>query len=582
MSVTRKGRRIIAGVAAGTMLVGALTAATTSSASAASKSGGTLIYVTLADQFDHIDPTRVYTGRDIAFLNTYLYRTLVSYKYVSGDAGFQITPDIATNTGVPSNQAKTWSFTLRSGVKWEDGAPVTCEDFKYGLSRSFAQDVLPDGPTYSIQYLDIPQNADGSSKYPGPYKATAAQQAMYDKAVSCKGNTITYRLNKSVADFNFFATYPAMSPVRKAKDNGEKYDTRPLATGPYKIQQYKIGDSLTLVRNKNWVAKTDPIRTPYPDSIEVRFGIASAVIDQMMKTDSIPNAISFDGLLAVDVPGYFNNPDTAKRGMLVMDPYTRYFGINTSTMTCLAARKALFFAWDTKGIIDANGGEKYYGVAGDNYIKPNLGSDYAPTKGNIHDANWKPNGNPAYAKQLLEQAKTDCPAAYKKITSDGISLDLPNTPTYKAWTPSISAAMKAAGIVLNFNFIPSGQYYSTVQNPAKQGDITRAGWGPDWANASTVIPPLLTKNGGFDLGQTWVDTAAYNKLNTLIDKAFAEANRAKQSKVWQEAAQFAMDQYWGLGFMFPKQANAFGSGVGGVEWWGPQGTFLFGKMYLKQ
>ena len=580
MSVTSKGRRILAGVATSAVLVATISAAATPAASAASKSGGTLIFVTQQQQLDHLDPTRVYTGRDIAFLNTYLFRTLVAYKYSAGNAGYQLTPDLATNTGVPSNHAKTWSWTLRPGITWEDGSPITCADVKYGISRSFAQDVLPDGPTYAIQYFNIPQNADGSSKYPGPYKATKAEQALYDKAVQCKGNTLTVQLNKSVADFNYFGTYPAMSPVKKSKDTGEKYDLRPFSSGPYKISAYKIGDSLTLVRNPKWNAKSDPIRTPYPNSIEVRFGIQPDVIDQIMKTDSIPNAVSFDGLLPQDVPSYFSNPSTAKRGLLVLDPYTRYQAINAASINCLPARKALFFAWNTQAIIDANGGSKYYGVPGDNVIKPNLGPDYAPTTGNIHDPNWKASGNPAYAKQLLDQAKTQCPDVYKKLTVTGYSVDLPNTPSYKAWTPSISAAMKAAGMVVTYNFIPSGQYYSTVMNTSKQGDVTRSGWGADWANASTVLPPLFAKNGGFDLSQNWNDPA-YPGFMKLVDQAMGETNRAKQSVLWHKAAQYAMDQYWVLGIMFSKAADAFGSGVGGVQWWGPQGTFLFPKMYLK-
>ena len=580
MSVTRKGRRVLAGVAASTLLAGTMMAVSTTAVSAASKSGGTLIFVTQQQQLDHIDPTRVYTGRDIAFLNTYLFRTLVAYKYAAGAAGYTLAPDLATNTGVPSNKAKTWTWTLRPGVTWQDGSKITCADLKYGISREFAQDVLPDGPTYGIQYFAIPQNADGSSKYPGPYKATPAQAKLYDKAVSCKGQTITIKLNKSVADFNFFATYPAMSPVKKSKDTGEKYDLAPLSTGPYKIQQYKIGDSLTLVRNPKWNAKSDKIRTPYPDSVEVRFGIQPDVIDQMMKTDSIPNAVSFDGLLPQDVPAYFQNPSTARRGLLVLDPYTRYMAVNAASMNCLAARKALFFAWNTQAIIDANGGTKYYGVPGDNAIKPNLGPDYAPTTGNIHDPNWKATGNPAYVKTLLEQAKTQCPSAYNKLTNTGVSIDLPNTPTYKAWTPSISAAMKAAGIVVTYNFIPSGQYYSTIMNTSKQGDMSRSGWGADWANASTVIPPLFVKNGGFDLSQNWNDPA-YPAFVKIVNQAMGETNRAKQSVLWHKAAQYAMDQYWILGVMFSKAADAFGSGVGGVKWWGPQGTFLFPTMYLK-
>ena len=41
-------------------------------------------------------------------------------------------------------------------MKWEDGKPITCEDFKYGASRVFATDVITGGPNYLLTYLDIP------------------------------------------------------------------------------------------------------------------------------------------------------------------------------------------------------------------------------------------------------------------------------------------------------------------------------------------------------------------------------------------------------------------------------------------
>ena len=183
-------RRLIATTAATALIAAGVLAGTASSASAASiKTGGTLYFITHAEQFDHVDPARVYTGRDIAFFNSYLFRNLVSYKPVKGTAGSSLVPDLATNTGVPSNSAKTWKFTLRKGATWEDGSAVTCADVKYGVSRPFATDVITDGPQYLVGALDIPLAADGSSTYKGPYKKTG--QDAFNKAVTCKGSTVT-------------------------------------------------------------------------------------------------------------------------------------------------------------------------------------------------------------------------------------------------------------------------------------------------------------------------------------------------------------------------------------------------------
>ena len=103
---------------------------------------------------------------------------------------------MATDTGTHNAAATQWSFTLRDGVTWQDGSPVTCEDVKYGVSRTFATDVINQGPTYAIAYLDIPYEADGkTSRYKGPYAGTG--QTLFDQAVSCHGKTITFNLNLS-------------------------------------------------------------------------------------------------------------------------------------------------------------------------------------------------------------------------------------------------------------------------------------------------------------------------------------------------------------------------------------------------
>ena len=576
-------RRLIATTAATALMAAGALVGTASGASAASvKTGGTLYFITHNESFNHMDPARNYTGQDIAFFNSYLYRNLVSYKPVKGSAGSSLIPDLATNTGVPSNSAKTWKFTLREGSTWEDGSAVTCEDVKYGVSRPFATDVITDGPQYLVGALKIPLAADGSSVYKGPYKKTG--QALYDKAVTCKGKTVTFNLNRSFADFNYALTYPAGAPVKKSKDTGDKYDLRPFSNGPYKIGSYKQGDELDLVRNSAWKQSSDKVRTPYPDDIVVRFGLSQDVADQIMLADSIPNTVDLDALQPTNLRAFFADPSKAGQRLNVFDPYTRYAAMNVSAghMDCLNVRKAVFFAVNTQALIDLSGGSTFYGVPGDNPIKPVLGLDYAPTKGNIHDPNWSINGNPDYAKTLLAAAKTSCPDAYARATdpAKGITWDLSNTKTSQKASVLLKTAMDNAGIVMKFNFIPGGQYYATVQNTDKQNDISTAGWGADWANASTVIYPLFVKEGGFDLSQNWND-AAYPAFKASVLKALAMTNRTQQAAAWKVLAQQAMDQYWIIRPVFGRGQIVWGSKVGGVYFWEPQGTFGFGQLYVK-
>jgi peptide/nickel transport system substrate-binding protein len=544
---------------------------------------GTIYYITNAKQLNHLDPQRVYTGEDIAFLNSYLFRTLVSYNPVAGKDSSKLVPDLATDIGTATDGGKTWSWTLKSGIKWSDGTDLTCDDVKYGISRIFATDVIVDGPTYALQLLDIPTDAKGASAYAGPYKKTG--QELYDKAVTCSGNTITMHLKKPVGDFNYFGSYPAVAPVKQSADTGDKYDLNPMGTGPYMIASFKAGDKLDLVRNKYWDKKTDAIRPAYPNEVILRFGISEDVRDQIFLKDSQPNAVNYDeGLQAQNNNNkiYHTDPKNKDRGINVLGPFVRYWTANVAKghLDCLPVRKAIFFALNLQSLIDLAGGSDFYGAPADSPVSPTIAADYAPTTGNIHDPNWKITGNPDYAKTLLAQAKTSCPATYAKATQSGIYFDMAKSATNDKAAALIKSAMDAAGMVAKFNLIEPGVYYPTVMNPAKQGDVTRAGWAADWANASTVIPPLFIKDGGFNLNQNW-DDPGYKDFAAKVAAAQGETDRAKQADEWKSLAQYVMDQYWTIMPVFTKQQFEWGSKIAGADFWMPNGALLYPSMHLK-
>ena len=593
MSLRGRGaRRAVALLSSAALVAGV--AVIGSPASAASKAGGTLIIVSFDDQIE-LDPTRTYVGRDIAFMNSFWVRNLVSYVHKPGAAGSGIVGDLATNTGVPSNSAKTWKFTLRPGVTWEDGKPVTCADVKYGLSRTFAQDVLPDGPTYAISMLNIPVDADGNSAYAGPYKKTG--QALYDKAVTCSkdNRTVTFNLSRSVYDFNYTLTYPSFSPVRKDKDTGEKYGLRPFSNGPYKIKKYKAKDELVLVRNTKWNKSSDPIRTPYPEEIQLKLGVNESVRDQIFINDSLPNAVSFDALLPASREAMFNDPAKASRRMNVYDPYVTYVFVNQDRLPCLDLRKAIFYARDLKGQLDLAGGSTYAGDYADGVIKPLMGLDYAPVKNSTNSADgktrnlnpdWKQEGNPTVAKAWLEKAKKSCPDLVARATdpNKGLTYVLrkagTNAQIIKIWQD----AMDKIGVHIDFKIFVGGSsaYYSHVrdQNNMKNYDLIPGGWGPDWANASTVIPELYLEEGGAAYGMTW-KSPDYDAFKARVKKNLTETNRKKQGQEWAALNQYAIDRQWVLPSFFTKTQEVWGSGIGGVYFWEPQGTFGFGELYVK-
>ena len=180
--------------------------------------GGTAIFYNGPRNTEHLDPQRMYIGRDLNNSGRLVYRSLVALP-ASNDP--TPVPDLATDTGQTTDGGMSWSFTVKDGVKWEDGKDITCEDFKYGASRNFATDVIIGGPSnYLFTYLDIPTGDDGLPAYKGPY--TGEGQELFDKAVTCDGQTITYRIKKPWPDFPLsIAQLRYLDPYRQDLDKGD-------------------------------------------------------------------------------------------------------------------------------------------------------------------------------------------------------------------------------------------------------------------------------------------------------------------------------------------------------------------------
>ena len=70
-----------------------------------------------------------------------------------------------------SDGGKTWKFTLVDTAKWQDGQKVTCDDVKYGISRTFATDVISNGPTYILSFLDVPRTPTARPPTRAPTRA---------------------------------------------------------------------------------------------------------------------------------------------------------------------------------------------------------------------------------------------------------------------------------------------------------------------------------------------------------------------------------------------------------------------------
>ena len=531
-------------------------------ASGEGSKGGTLYILTELEQILHLDPQRNYTGEDLAFASAYLNRTLTQYTLSKDNAeASQLVADAATDTGTASNDGKTWEFTLKDGMKWEDGKDVTCEDFKYGISRTFATDVITDGPAFALSMLDV-------TDYKGPYAGDAAGQASYDKAVVCEGNKITFNLSRTAFDFNYAVTLSAFAAVRQDVDTAELYDDTVLSNGPYKIESYVKKDKLVLVRNENWDPATDTFRSAYPDRIEYIFSQPAALITERLMADAGDDqmTISPDSVDPAKLAVVFSDAKYEKRRFNELDPYVRYYAINTKKVPNVKHRQAILAAVNRDELRTIAGGE-YAGEYADGVIKPNIGVDYAPTglwDGLLGEA-IPAEGNPELAIKLIAESGEPFPQPFV--------IDYGQSETNDKAAASLVASLAKAGIVATPNAIEPGAYYGVVLDPAKQGAMSASGWAPDWSNASTVIPELFAANGGFNLSQ-WDDAAFLAES----DAAKVITDRAEQAKAWQALSKKSMELALALPTRFGKEQRIVGSKIGGAYIWGPYGSWPYASL----
>jgi len=106
-----------------------------------------------------------------------------------------IVPDLATDTGRPNADNTVWDFTLKNGLKWQDGRPVTCADLKYGIERRYLPQIdAYGGLGYPMSYL-----VDNKP----PYKGPTSKDASLDSIKCLDNNNVEFTLQNPAGDFGY-------------------------------------------------------------------------------------------------------------------------------------------------------------------------------------------------------------------------------------------------------------------------------------------------------------------------------------------------------------------------------------------
>jgi peptide/nickel transport system substrate-binding protein len=510
------------------------------------------------------------TGQlDRALLGDFVHRTLVRYAQEPElTAQSVLVPDLATDVGTPSSDFTQWGFTLRDDTRWADGAPISCEDIRYGVSRQFARDTLVGGPGLAVDLLDIPTGPDGASVYSGPYSGDGQEQ--FNRAVSCDGQRIVFSLAEPVADFPEALTHVEFSPVRAAQDTGERYQQQPLSSGPYEVSENTSGSTLVLRRSPTWEPSSDPLRPAHPDEVVVQFSLAPEEIARRVAADSGDDrfaVVADDASMAAFDGSGFDDPE---RSWSQPTQGVTYLSVNSRLLPVLEQRLAILAATDREAAAARLGSEA--GGAADGLIAPGLALDYAPTGlgDGLLGEPIPTTGDTTLSQRLIVESGSDVPA---------LTIDYPQVDGAVAQIEAVTSSLASAGIAAVPNPLPPTDYYQVVLDPEQRGHLSWLPWQPDWANATRVVPQLFGTGEPFNLsGVNESGGVEDSELAAAIEAALAEGDRRKQAEEMQAANSRAVALGLAVPLAFGDSQRAWGSGLTNVFYQAPVESYAFAQI----
>jgi len=300
----------------------------------------------------HLDPTSAAAGAIDQVVYSNVFEGLTRFG-----------PDGSVNAGLAeswdiSEDGKTYTFKLRSGVKFHDGTDLDATDVVFSLDRARAED------------------------------STNAQKALFEGIASVEAvDATTVKVTLKAPQGNFLFNMAWGDAVIVAPESIDDIKTNPVGTGAFTFADWKQGDSITIARNANY------------------WGATPALEEATFKFISDPTA-AFGAMMAGDVDAFYGYPAPENLAQFEADPRFNVLSGSTEGETILAinnkqepfddvrVRKAVSMAIDRQAIID--GAMFGYGTP--------IGTHFAPHNPDYIDLTGNAPFDPAAAKALLAEA----------------------------------------------------------------------------------------------------------------------------------------------------------------------------------
>ncbi len=491
--------------------------------------GGTITYASSSTP-DSTDYQNTYYAFMWDFVRLYSMQ-LMTYKSCPGACGNTLVPDLATGPGQVSADGLTWTYHIKPNVHFENGDLVTSQDVKYGIERSFAKDVLPNGPNYYSLLLQ------GGSSYPGPYKDKNGIASI----TTPDSTTIEFHLAAPFSDFDYVNAIPQSTPVEPSWDTGKyggaNFQLHPESTGPYEFQSYTLNKQFTLVKNPHWNAATDPQAAQLADKIVVNLNVSQSQIDNNQLSNFTQVDMSGTGVQTAAVRDkLLTNPADHANADNPVNGFGRFVYINEKVIPNVHCREAIEYAANKTTLQNAWGGPIVGGQIASTVMPPSV-SGYQQF--DLYNAVSKPSGDIAAAKAQLQQ----CGQPNGFTTGLGYRSDRPQE---TAAAQALQASLAQVGIKVTLSGFTSGKYYTNFAGDpsyvhAHSLGLNMGGWGPDWPDGYGFLYYLTDGATISAAGNTNISEVNDPTVNNLFAQA-AKGTISQNVAIWPQIDKAVMQQ----------------------------------------
>jgi peptide/nickel transport system substrate-binding protein len=528
----------------------ALISATATTAAPASHRGGTLKLLAKAAG-GTLDPQVNYT---LQFWQLYqaTYDGLLGFKKAGGNGAFDVVPDLAQSLPKPTNGGKTWVFTLRKGIKFSNGQPVTVNDVVASLQRIFKVK----SPTSGSFYAGI---VGATACLAKPASCTLKGGV----SANAKANTVTINLIAPDPEFKYKLSVPHASIVPASSPSSDA-GTKPIpTTGPYYFASYNPNKQLVMKRNpyfKEWSKDAAP--DGYPDQITQSYGLTVEA-----QITAIENG-QYDWTLESPPADRLNEIGTKYASQAHVETLTAFWYAPMNTRLApfnnLKARQAVNYAIDRNALVKIFGGPKL-ATPSCQVLPPGFPGhvDYCPYTKNPGKTWSAP--DLAKAKQLVKESGTAGQRVAVVSSDDEVN---------KATAVYLQSVLNSIGYKASVKPISGNIFFTYAQNTKNKVQINVQQWYQDYPAASDFLHVLFGCESFHPGSDSSINIAGFcdKSINAKMHHALATAltNETAANAEWAKIDKLVTDAAPMATLFTPKHIDVLSKRVG---------NFVFSKQF---